>query len=307
MELFLPTRSTSGRAADRTYFWILSALASTVALALLGVAYQTERLARPSLARFGWGFITSLDWDPTSEAFGALPFIVGTLLSAGLALALALPVGLGAAIFLGEMAPRARRILRLPIELLAAIPSVVYGLWGLFYLAPLLRDPVEPILAKSGLPFLGGPALGVGFLAAGLVLAIMVLPTIVSLSLELLAAVPASQREGYYALGATRSEVLLRGVLPFARTGLLGATVLALGRALGETMAVTLVIGNSPDLPRSLFATGATLASVLANEFTEAVSDLHQAALAELGLVLLALTLLLSMGGRVLLRRTLAR
>ncbi len=275
-----------------------------MAAALGLVVAESWKLALPALHRFGAAFVVSAAWDPTQDSFGALPFLLGTLVTSAEAMALALPVGLGAAIFLSEMAPpRLRAFVRFPIEMLAAIPSVVVGLWGLFVLAPPLRDHVEPLFARTGLPIFAGTPVGVGLLAAGLVLAVMVLPTVTSLSLEALTAVPRAQREGFYALGATRWETVRRGVLPAARSGLFGAAVLALGRALGETMAVAMVVGNSPDMPRSLLSTGSTLASVIANEFTEAVSDLHQAALAELGLLLLGVTLLLSIAGRLLMRR----
>ena len=295
------------RTGDRLWRLLLALLGLGVVLALFFVARELWELSRPSLRRFGLSFLSSTDWDPTSDAFGALPFAVGTLWTTAIALLLAAPVGLGGAIFLAEMAPpRLRAVLRFPIELLAAIPSVVYGLWGLFVVAPLLRDRVEPRLGALGLSIFEGPPVGVGILCAGLVLAVMVLPTLVSLSIDVLVAVPRPQREGLYALGATRWEAIRLGVLPTARPGLFGAGMLALGRALGETMAVTMVIGNSPELPRSLFATGATLSSVIANELTEAVSPLHQAALAELGLVLLGGTLAVSAVGRLLVRRTLA-
>ncbi len=293
------------RTGDTLYRDALAAFGMSVAAALGIVAAESAKLAAPALRRFGIAFVGSTQWDPTADRFGALPFLAGTVLTSAEALALALPVGLGAAIFLSEMAPaRLRAMVRFPIEMLAAIPSVIVGLWGLFVLAPIMRTRVEPLLARTGLPILSGTPVGVGLLAAGVVLAVMVLPTLTSLSLDVVGAVDRAQREGLYALGATRWEVIRRGVLPAAKSGLFGATVLALGRALGETMAVAMVVGNSPDMPHSLLATGGTLASVIANEFTEAVSDLHEAALAELGLVLLALTLLLSIGGRLLLRRS---
>jgi phosphate transport system permease protein len=313
LELTVPATATGGltrrrrdKAGDRIYRYLLITLGAAVLLALILVVCESWALARPALSRFGLSFLGSSEWDPTRDAFGALPFLCGTLLTSAEALLLALPVGFGAAIFLSEMAPaRIAALVRFPIEMLAAIPSVVIGLWGLFVIAPILRLHVEPALSHTGLAVFSGAPLGVGLLAAGVVLAVMVLPTVTSLSLEVLRGVPHSQREGFYSLGATRWEMIQKGVLPTAKSGLWGATVLALGRALGETMAVAMVIGNSPDMPHSLLGTGATLASVIANEFTEAVSDMHQGALAELGLVLLGVTLLLSIGGRLLLRRTL--
>jgi phosphate transport system permease protein len=293
----------SSRLPDQVFDGALVALACTVLAALLLVSVQLANLARPAMHQFGWGFLWSSEWDPTTGLFGAFPFLIGTLVTAFEALVVAVPLGLGTAIFLSEMADRRlERWIRFPIEMLAAVPSVVYGLWGLGRLAPLLREHVEPLLARTGLGIFSGPQLGVGVLAAGLVLAVMVFPTVVALSLEVFRAVPHEQREAFFALGATRWEMIRRGLLPFSRTGLFGAILLALGRALGETMAVAMVIGNSPDLTRSLFGTGATLASVIANEFTEAVDDVHRAALAELGLVLLGMTLVIAVLARLILR-----
>jgi phosphate transport system permease protein len=296
------TKSGS-RMGDRAYAIVLTSLACTVLLALFLITWELLVLSRPSLIKFGLGYFFESGWDPTSDQFGAWPFVVGTVFTSIEALLIAMPLGLGTAIFLSEMAPKGlQRIVRFPIEMLAAIPSVVYGLWGLGQLAPILRDHLEPTLAATGLPFLAGPSLGVGVLCAGIVLGVMVLPTVVSLSLEVFSAVPRDQREAYFALGATRWEMIRRGLLPYARPGIVGAGLLALGRALGETMAVAMVIGNSPDMIHSLLGTGATLASVIANEFTEAVSDVHRAALAELGLALLAASVLLSALARLLLR-----
>jgi phosphate transport system permease protein len=295
------SRGAPSRLPDRIYRTVLWWLAFSVIAALLLVTVQLAVLCGPSLKQFGISFLGKTDWDPTSDLFGALPFLVGTLVTALEAMLLAVPLGLGTAIFLSEMSDgRLKRWVRFPIEMLAAVPSVVYGLWGLGQLAPLLREYVEPALRATKLSIFAGPALGVGILAAGLVLAVMVFPTVVSLSLEVFQAVPHDQREAFYALGATRWEMIRRGLLPYSRTGLFGACLLALGRALGETMAVAMVIGNNPDLVRSLLGTGSTLASVIANEFTEAVGDLHRAALAELGLVLLGMTLLIAVVARLL-------
>ena len=298
-----PALHPASRLPDRLYKLILVALASSVVAALALVTWQLYDLARPALHRFGFSFLGISGWDPTSDEFGAFPFLIGTLLTATEALVLAVPLGLGTAIFLSEIADkRLQRWVRFPIEMLAAVPSVVYGLWGIGQLAPLLRLHVEPALIGTGLSIFSGPALGVGVLAAGLVLAVMVFPTVVALSLEVFRAVPREQREAFYALGATRWEMVQKGLLPYSRNGLFGAILLALGRALGETMAVAMVIGNNPDLVRSLLGTSSTLASVIANEFTEAVGDLHRAALAELGLVLLGITLLLAIAARLLVR-----
>ena len=234
-----------------------------------------------------------------------MPFIYGTLVTSAVALVLALPVAVGLALFLTEMAPPSvRSIVSFPISLLAGIPSVVYGLWGLFVLVPLLRRPVEPLLAKTlgFLPLFRGPPIGLGYLAAGIVLAIMILPTITSIAIEVLQTVPGALREAALALGATRWEAIRVSVLPYARAGIVGATMLGLGRALGETMAVTMVIGNSPTIRASLFSPGYSLPAVIANEFAEASGDLHTGALAALGLLLFAVTVVLNIAARLLVR-----
>ncbi|HEX7672179.1 MAG TPA: phosphate ABC transporter permease subunit PstC, partial [Polyangiaceae bacterium] len=245
-------------------------------------------------------------WDPVRDLFGALPFMYGTVVSSLLALSIAVPIALGVAIFLTELCPvRLRLPLSFVVELLAAVPSVVYGLWGIFALAPLLRDHVEPALKSTlgFLPLFQGPHQGYGMLAGGIVLAIMILPTIASVSREVLKAVPDTLREGAFALGATRWESLRDVVLPFSRSGLLGAVILGLGRALGETMAVTMVIGNRAEIKASLFAPSYTMASVIANEFTEATGDVYLSALAEIGLLLFVVTLLLNIVARLLVWR----
>jgi phosphate transport system permease protein len=264
------------------------------------------RASGPSLSSFGLGFFTSADWDVVHERFGALPFIFGTVVSSLLGLLLAVPIALGVAIFLSELAPAwLTRPLGFVVELLAAIPSVVYGLWGIFVLAPWLRTVVEPFLGRTlgFLPLFQGPARGYGMLAAGLVLAIMILPTIASISRDVLRAAPEVLREGALALGATRWEAIRNVLLPFVRSGLVGAIILGLGRALGETMAVTMVIGNRSEIALSLFAPGHTMASVVANEYAEASSDVHLAALSEIGLLLFGVTLLLNIAARLLVWR----
>jgi phosphate transport system permease protein len=257
----------------------------------------------PAVSRFGWRFVVGSNWDPVTESFGALPFIYGTLVSSLLALLIAVPLGIGAAIFLAELAPFwVRSPLAFLIELLAAIPSVVYGLWGIFVLAPFLRMWLQPVLGATFgfLPLFQGPPYGVGMLAAGIILAIMVVPFIATVSREVLLAVPRTQREAALALGATRWETTRMAVLRYGRSGLVGAVLLGLGRALGETMAVTMVIGNRPEITASLFAPGYTMASVLANEFTEATSDVYLSALVEIGLILLVLTVLVNALARLL-------
>jgi phosphate transport system permease protein len=259
--------------------------------------------SRLSLHQFGWKFFTTSNWDPVSGDFGALPFIYGTLVSSAVALVIAVPLAVGVAVFTTEMCPKPLRAsLSFLTELLAAIPSVVYGLWGIFVLAPLLRVYVEPWLAKyfgwTGL--FEGPPFGIGMLAAGVILSIMIVPIIGSITREVLTAVPNHQREAALALGATRWEMIRIGVLRNARAGILGAIILGLGRALGETMAVTMVIGNTPQIAKSLFAPGYTMASVIANEFTEATGNLYLSALIEIGLGLFLVTVVVNALARLL-------
>ena len=291
-------------------FRVLAAFfALLVVVCVAAMALQMLRASAASLSRFGLGFVTSSRWDPVHDVFGALPFVFGTVASSLLALVIAVPVSLGVAIFLVELAPRwLADTLGLLVELLAAVPSVIYGLWGIFVLCPFLRDTVEPGLQKAlgFLPIFRGPVQGVGMLAGGLVLAIMILPSVASVSREVLRAIPDTLREGAFALGATRWEAVRTVILPSARSGILGAVVLGLGRALGETMAVTMVIGNRPEISFSLFAPSYTMASVIANEFTEATGDVYLAALAEVGLLLFVVTLLLNVAARFLVLRVAA-
>ncbi len=260
--------------------------------------------------KFGWHFFFTSTWDPVFEQFGAWPFIYGTLVTSALALLIAVPLGLGAAIFLAELAPtKISDTLTFLIELLAAVPSVIYGLLGIFVVVPFVRNVLGPALQKSFgfLPIFAGPLYGVSFLTAGMVLAIMVLPYIISVSREVLLAVPNDQREAALALGATRWESTWKVVVPYAKTGILGSVFLALARALGETMAVTMVIGNVPQVSASLFAPGYSVAAVIANEFTEATGDLYLQALVELGLVLFLLTFILNGLARLLILATAQR
>ncbi len=296
----------TGRIADPAFAWLAQLLGIAILALVVLIAVEMGSGAGLALARFGPGFLVGTTWDPVQGQFGALPFIYGTLVTSALALLLGGPIALGAAIFLAELAPG---WLRGPasylVELLAAIPSVVYGLWGIFVLAPLLRTAVEPFLAATlgFLPLFQGPFYGVGFLAGGVILAIMVVPTIAAVSRDVIRAVPNDQREAMLALGATRWETIRHGVLPVARPGILGAVILGLGRALGETMAVTMVIGNRPEIAASLFAPGYTMAAIIANEFTEATYDLYLAALLEIGLVLFLVTLLVNAVARLLVWR----
>jgi phosphate transport system permease protein len=288
---------------DRLLRGILRAAALSLMLLVGAMVAEMIYRALPAIHAFGPSFLVTSTWDPVAEKFGAVPFVYGTLLSSLLALLIAVPLGIGAAIYLAELAPTwIRTPVAFLVELVAAVPSVIYGLWGIFVLAPLLRAWLQPLLGSTlgFLPFFRGPSYGVGMLAAGIILAIMVVPFITAVSREVLLAVPNTQREAALALGATRWETTRIAVLRYGRSGLVGAILLGLGRALGETMAVTMVIGNRPEVALSLFAPGYTMASVIANEFTEATSDLYLAALIEIGLLLFVVTVLVNALARVL-------
>ena len=277
---------------------------SIFALILL-IGFELFNGSKLSIQKFGWGFLVTNNWDPVNEIFGALPFIFGTLVSSAIALIIAVPLSIATAVFLTELAPLwLRQPLTMFVELLAAVPSVIFGLWGIFVMVPFLRDHFFPLLQKGFgfLPLFKGPIYGVSMLAGGIIIAIMIIPIITSISREILRSVPGLQREAAYALGATRWEVTRIAVLSYARKGLYGAVILGLGRALGETMAVTMVIGNTPQIVASLFAPGYTLASVIANEFTEATTDIYQSALFQLGLVLLAVTVIINILAQLLLK-----
>lgn len=298
-----PGVRAGGRIADEAFRYAMLACGLSVAVALGLIFYELIANSNLSLRQFGLKFFIGQTWDPVNNVFGALPFIYGTIVSSIVALVIAVPLGVGVAVFITEMCPRELRgILSFSTELLAAIPSVIYGLWAIFALVPILRLYVEPPLMR----YLGwtglfeGPAYGIGMLAAGTVLAIMVLPIISSLTREVLNAVPRNQREAVLALGATRWEMIRIGVLRNARAGILGAVILGLGRALGETMAVTMVIGNRPEIVKSLLAPGYTMASVIANEFTEAAGNLYLSALVEIGLALFLVTIVVNALARLL-------
>ncbi len=295
--------SRFGRFADEGFkYLVLGCSLSVVAIVIL-IVYELIQKSQLSLHQFGFKFFIGQNWDPVQGDFGALPFIFGTVVSSLLALLIAVPLSVGAAVFLTEICPKfLRGPIAFLIELLAAIPSVIYGLWAIFVLAPLLRTYVEPWLAKyfgwSGL-FEGAPY-GLGMLAAGVILAIMIVPFISAITREVMTAVPQQQREAVLALGATRWEMIRMGVLRNARTGIVGGIMLGLGRALGETMAVTMVIGNRAEIAKSLFAPGYTMASVMANEFSEATTDLYLSALIEIALALFILTLVVNALARLL-------
>ena len=272
-------------------------------LFVLAMVAEMSRSSLPAIRAFGGRFLVTSTWDPVAEHFGALPFVYGTLLSSLLAMLIAIPLGIGAAVYLAELAPLwIRPPIAFLVELVAAIPSVIYGLWGIFVLAPILRTWVEPFLGATlgFLPLFQGPPYGVGMLAAGIILAIMVVPYITAVGREILRAVPDTQREAALGLGATTWETTRIAVLTYGRSGLIGAVLLGLGRALGETMAVTMVIGNRPEIAASLFAPGYTMASVIANEFTEATSDLYVATLVEVGLLLFGITVIVNALARLL-------
>ena len=296
-------RAAPANLGDRILRVVLRGAALSLVLLVVGMVAEMLVRATPAIRAFGFSFLYTSTWDPVAERFGAVPFVFGTLVSSLLALLIAVPLGLGAAIYLAELAPRwMRSPMAFLVELVAAVPSVVYGLWGIFVLAPLLRTWVQPALGKTlgFLPLFQGPPYGVGMLAAGIILAIMVVPFITAVGREVLLAVPNTQREAALALGATRWETTRIAVLRYGRSGLIGAILLGLGRALGETMAVTMVIGNRPEVAMSLFAPGYTMASVIANEFSEATSDLYLAALIEIGLLLLVVTVIVNGFARLL-------
>ncbi len=281
---------------DRIYELLTAACALVVPALVVSIAVAIFAAAWPAFARLGPSLVTSSNWDVGSGSFGAAPALFGTLVSSAVALVIATPLAIGVAIFLSEFSPGwLRQPVGFLVDLLAAIPSVVYGLWGIFVLVPLLREQVMPFLRDrlhlGATPFFSGPAYGPSMLAAGVILAIMALPYISAISREVLMAVPRSQREAALALGATRWEMIRDAVIPYARSGIIGGIMLGLGRALGETMAVTMVIGNRPEISASLFAPGYTMASLIANEFSEATNDLHLSALMAVGAILLIITL----------------
>jgi len=291
---------------DRIFKLLLALGAATVPVLLGFLVFELWTGARQAIGKFGLGFITSSVWDPVAEQFGAFPLIFGTLVSSLIALVIAVPLSLGVAIYLTEFAPKViRQPVAFLISLLAAIPSVVYGLWGIFVLIPILRKSVFPLLRDGFgfLPFFQGPIYGPSMLAAGIILAIMVMPYVMSVSREVLMAVPNTQREAALALGATRWEAVITTVVPYARSGILGAVILGLGRALGETMAVTMLIGNRHEITASLFAPGYTMAAAIANEFSEAVGDMHLSALAYVAFLLFVVTVLVNAGARLLIWR----
>jgi phosphate transport system permease protein len=292
---------------DSVAAFVVRAAALAVVVVTVALAYSLWVNSSIARHRFGWHFFVTQSWNPVTGEFGALPFIYGTVVTSFIALLVAIPAGVGAAIFLSELAPRRLSdAMTFLIELLAAVPSVIYGLIGMFLLVPAIKEYGGPLLrgALGWTPFFQGPFYGVSFLSAGIVLAVMILPFIVSVSRQVLIAVPQDQREGALALGATKWEMTWKVVVPFARQGIYGSIFLALARALGETMAVTMVIGNDPKIHASLFAPGYSIAAVIANEFTEATDDLYIHSLIYLGLVLFALTIVINGVARLLIHAT---
>jgi phosphate transport system permease protein len=307
-----PARPRLGRLRLQDAFFrgMTRLFAVGVLLLLLAVMAALVDGSMPAVRAFGFAFLWDQRWNPVKEIYGALPAVYGTLVTSAIAMLIAVPVGLGIALFLTELCPKwLRRPIGTLIELLAAIPSIIYGIWGLFVLAPVLQTTVQPALVASlgRVPVLGalfaGPPLGLGILTAGFILAVMVLPFIAAISRDVFLTVPAVLRESAYGIGATTSEVVANIVLPFTRVGVVGGVMLGLGRALGETMAVTFVIGNSHHIAASLLAPGTTISATLANEFTEAVSDLYTSSLIELGLILFVITCIVLAAARLMLMR----
>lgn len=302
----VPSRAR-GNLPDQVYALVLRLFGLTIPVLFFFIVLRIGAAAWPAIETFGWGFLTSREWNPVLREFGALPFIYGTIVSSLLALLVAVPLSIGLAIFLTELAPR---WLAAPVafatELLAAIPSVVYGLWGIFVLVPWLRFTIqEPLSRRFGetIPLFEGPAYGFSMMSGAVILSIMIIPFISAVTREVLDAVPREQREAALALGATRWEMTWQVALPYAFPGIIGGAILGLGRALGETMAITMVIGNRPDISQSLFAPAYTMASVLANEFAEATGALYLSALMEIALLLFGITIVVNIFAQILVWR----
>jgi phosphate transport system permease protein len=304
-------KSAERQFGDQAFKWLTLVMALAVFALIALIGYELFRGSHLALQKFGWHFLVSSDWDPVNDVYGALPFIFGTLVSSAIALLIAVPISVATAVYLTELAPLwLRQPLTMFIELLAAVPSVILGLWGIFVMVPFLQgdathpNHLYPWLQRhfGFLPLFHGPSFGPCMLSAGIIVAIMIIPIITSVSREILRSVPGLQREAAYALGATRWEVTRIAVLSYAKKGLFGAVILGLGRALGETMAVTMVIGNQPQIVASLLKPGYTLASVIANEFGETTTNLYSSALFEIGLVLLGVTVIVNIFAQMLLK-----
>lgn len=304
-------RVPRGAWLEPAFAWLTRLSAITVMVVLAGIFVVLLMASLPALRKFGLEFLVSSSWNPVTEQFGAVAPICGTIISSLIAMAVGVPLALGVALFLNELCPfRLRSTLTVTVELLAAIPSIIYGMWGLFVLAPFMARYIQPAMIKwiGPLPFIGsffqGPPFGIGMLTAGLILGIMILPFIAAVSRQVFATAPPMLREAAYGLGASTWEVCRRVLIPYAKTGLLGGIMLGLGRALGETMAVTFVIGNAHRISQSLFAPGTTISASLANEFTEATGDIYLSSLLALGLILFLITFAVLFMARIMLRRT---
>ena len=298
------------RRGDAAFRWLTRAAAVSVLVILGAIFLSLIEGAAPAFRAFGLSFITTQSWNPVTEKFGGLAPIYGTVVTSALAMAFALPIGIGVAIFLTELCPPVlRRPIGIAIELLAGIPSIIYGIWGLFFFAPFLQETLQPALIGTfaNVPILSnlfaGPPYGIGVLTASFILAIMVLPFITAVSRDVFETVPAVLKESTYGLGCTTTEVVRNVVIPYTRVGLVGGAMLALGRALGETMAVTFVIGNAHRISASILAPGTTISATIANEFTEAVGDLYSSSLIALGLVLFFITFIVLAGARLMLMK----
>lgn len=299
----VPQASARG---DRTFRWLTVASALLIPLLVGGIFLALLQQSLPSLKRFGFGFLTSQQWNPVTENFGALSSIYGTLVSTLIAMVLAVPLSLALALFLVELAPpRVSRVVGTIIELLAAIPSIIYGMWGMFIFAPFMANYIQPALGKNlaWLPLFQGPPMGIGMLTAGIILAFMVLPFICAITRDIFSLVPNVVKEAAFGMGATTWEVTYKVTIPYGLVGIIGAVFLGLGRALGETMAVTFVIGNSHRISTSLFGAGNTIASTLANEFSEATKAMYVSSLIELGLILFIISYAVQMLSQMLLKR----
>jgi len=296
--------SAQGIKGDTLFQWFTLLLACSIIVIMLIMTAEMVKESLPAITRFGWKFITGSTWDAVKEEFASLPYLYGSIVSSILAILLATPLSIGTALFITELAPRKLGAVTASlVELLAAIPSVIYGLWGILVMTPWLQSTVQPFLIKrlGFLPFFQGAPYGVSMLAAVFILMIMIVPIITSITKEVLMAVPTSQKEAAIALGATRWEMIRMSVLPYGRSGILGAVILGLGRAIGETMAVTMVIGNTPKISLSLLSPAYTMPSVIANEFAETTTKMHASALMEIGLILLFVTLVINFLARMLL------
>ncbi len=306
VKLSIKRRTRPWLTGDGAFRLFIYACGALLVLIMIAMVIALADKAHPAISKFGFSFLVRSTWNPVTSTFSAAPLIYGTIVSAIIALVLVVPMSIGCAIFLSELAPGwLRTPVSFMIEMLAAIPSVIYGLWGLFVLVPFVRNPIEKVLGDhvSFIPLFDGPPFGFGLLAAGIMLAIMTLPIITAVSRDILLAVPNSQREAMLGLGATRWEVISRAVIPYARSGLIGAVILGLGRAMGETMAVTMVIGNGFKISASLFQPSHTIASAIASEFNEATTDIYRGALIEAGLVLLVISLLVNIAAQLLVTR----